>query len=196
MSDCIILRTLSCCSHKFSTRCRAQVPCTLFFFLSIRSCTDSFRSLSQCFSSSFRAHPDFISRAMISPLDFLRAIIFLPYSAPLSSVVSPAASSRALQPASDLTLSSYVPPILHPRHLSPIHPTLFFCPRARVSFLSVRRTLESHKALRRIFHAAISTGRDERRHSSRRPIQSEKWRDLVLNGVRTKFPSPLIRRSW
>lgn len=68
--------------------------------------------------------------------------------------------------------------------------------RARVSFLSVRRTLESHKALRRIFHAAISTGRDERRHSSRRPIQSEKWRDLVLNGVGTKFPWPLIRRSW
>lgn len=44
---------------------------------------------------------------------------------------------------------------------------------ARAPFLLYRRTLESHKALRRIFHAAISASRDERQYSSR-PIRPEK----------------------
>lgn len=153
MSDCIILRTLSCCSHKFSTRCRAQVPCALFFFLSIRSCTDSFRSLSQCFSSSFRAHPDFISRAMISPLSrFPSCYYFLAtFSTPFlcrlpRSVISRAAtrvrSHAILLRAAD---SSPATPFTHPPHLILLPARA----RARVSFLSVRRTLESHKEIGR-----------------------------------------------
>lgn len=122
-------------------------------------------------SSSFRIHPDFISRAIIFPsrgrllLDFLRAIIFSPSPYPRSRR---RASSRAATRARS--------------HRYPLTCRRFFTrgafhlasPRA---LLTVRRTLESHKALRRIFHAAISASRGERRHSSRRP--KEKWGALV-----------------
>lgn len=101
-------------------------------------------------------------------LDFLRAIIFPPSHLPSPRSRPPPRlpqHPRALQRASDLTLSSYVSSILYPRHLSSRRPR---------ALLTVRRTLESHKALRRIFHAAISTSRDERRYSSRRPIRPGK----------------------
>lgn len=91
----------------------------------------------------------------------------------------------ALQRASDLTLSSYVSSILYPRHLSSYRP---------YALLTVRRTLESHKALRRIFHAAISASRDERRYSSRRPIRPEKNGEISFERGQTKFPWPLIKR--
>lgn len=66
------------------------------------------------------------------------------------------------------------------RHLSSHRP-----PRA---LLTIRRTLESHKALRRIFHAAISASRDERRYSSRRPIRPEKNGEISFErGVGRNF---------
>lgn len=147
------------------------------FSSSILSFTDSFRSFLQCFSWCFRVHLDFISRAtMISHsvlfLDFLRAIIFspLPSSIPFSH---PFISRRVFaHVATRRPISRY--PLTCRRFFTrdtfPLHP-----PRAH-AILTIQRTLESHKALRRIFHAVISANRDERRYSSRR---SEKWEDLI-----------------
>jgi len=145
---------------------------TFFFFLSILSLSPiPFNRPPQYFSLHLSAftrisfHDDLFSHGSLF-LDFLRAIIFSPshLPSPFPRLTSPpAASSHAA--TSDLTLSSYVSSILHPRHLSSHRP--------RAS-LTVRRTLESHKALRRIFHAAISASRDERRYSSRRPIRPKK----------------------
>lgn len=77
--------------------------------------------------------------------------------------------------------------ILYQRHLSSHHPH---------ALLTVRRTLKSHKALRRIFHAAISASRDERRYSSRRPIWSEKNEEISFKRGRTKISLASYRMIW
>lgn len=143
------------------------------------SFADSVRSAPQYLSSSFRIHPAFISRAVLLFLDFLRAIIFSPSRLPSPFSRFLLQHLRAPRRASDLTLSSYVSSILY---LSSRRPR---------ALLTVRRTLESHKALRRIFHAAISASRDKRRYSSRRP---KKNAEISFQRGRTKFPWPLIKR--
>lgn len=82
------------------------------------------------------------------------------YSVFLSSTLS---LHQRCNAASDLTISSYVPPILYPENTFqlPLPPK-----SSARAILTVRRTLKSHKALRRIFHAAISAGHDERRYPS------------------------------
>lgn len=174
--------------HKFLIYHTVPNARHFFFLLSQFSFADSIRSPPQYFSSSFRIHPDFISRTMISP----RAILSLPRFPPrhyflavassvclLSSPLASCSVFAALQRMSDLTLSSYVSSILYPRHRSPRRPR---------ALLTVRRTLESHKALRRIFHAAISASRRERRYSSRRPIRRKMRRSPPrLNEVGRNF---------
>lgn len=94
-----------------------------FFLLSILSRHDSVRSSPQYFSSSFRTHPDFISRAMISPRARFSLPRFPPYHYFLAVTSSVTLFSphllrclRTLQRASDLTLSSYMSSILYSRH--------------------------------------------------------------------------------
>lgn len=113
----------------------------------------------------FRRSPGFhFSRDDLSALlflDFLRAIIFYPprifypFSHPLSSTLQ-----RHLARCNPRPISRY--PLTCRRFFTrdTFHPSApsffsFACARA-CSFLTVRRTLKSHKALRRIFHAAIS----------------------------------------
>lgn len=106
----------------------------------------------------------FSRNAMISVLflDFLRTIIFSPSH--LLSLSHPLISRRVFaRAATRRPISCY--PLTCRRFFTrdtsrPPNP-----PRAH-AILTIRRTLESHKALRRIFHAAISASRDERRYSS------------------------------
>lgn len=110
------------------------------------------------------------SRAMIShssllssvPLFSCRAASSTPFLRRLRCSVVSRAATRVRSHAILLRAADSLPatPFTHPPH---------FTPSLARSFLTVRRTPESHKALRRIFHAVIPASRGERRHSSRRP---------------------------
>lgn len=136
-----------------------------------------FRSIvpPQYFSSSFRVHPDFISLARWSLL--ARVLSFSISFAPLFSRRhifrrSFLISLRLLQRLRAVATRARSHAILlRVVDSLPAAPFISLAPHA---LLTVRRTLESHKALRRIFHAAISASRDERRYSSQRPIRPEK----------------------
>lgn len=169
-SDCIILRPLSCFSlppslHKFLTYYRAECLALSLLFLPLLNSLSSipFDAISppQYFSSSFHIHPDFIfrarddlsSRARSSPfLDFLFAPLFScrhisrrPFLSSLPASCSVFARCNARP------ISRY--PLTCRRFFTAAAPFSSQCPH---TLLTARRTLESHKALRRIFHAAIS----------------------------------------
>lgn len=179
--------------HKFLISCR--MPSATFSSSSQFSFVDSVRSPPQYSSSSFRIHPDFISRAMISPPrtvlfhDFLRAIIFSPshlpspYSRPTPHLLQ---RLRALQRASDLTLSSYVSSILYPRHLSSRRPrALFLLSEGHWN----RIKLYAGFSMPPFPPVAMKGGIRHGGRSGRRKMGRSH-----LNRGRTKFPWPLIKR--
>lgn len=99
----------------------------------------------------------------------------------------------ALQRASDLTLSSYVSSILYPWHLSPHRPRVV---------LTVRRTLESHKALRRIFHCrhlppvAMKGGIRHDGRSGRRKMGRSRLNEVGRNFLGLLSNALMQRDDW
>jgi len=173
------------------------------FFPSIRR-----RFLSR---SAFQHHLAFLQLAAIDRISFLTMISrhLSSLGAIISSVPQPhrfptpfpcprrPSLQRRCNAASDLTLSSYVPPILYPA--TPFKPLAAQTSVPAHAILTVGRTLKSHKALRGIFHAAISAGRDERRYPSRSgPIPFRGNREISFEReIRRNFllTSPIKRRD-
>lgn len=116
---------------------------------------------------------------------FLSIAISIPF---LFSHLPQRASIRArCNAVSDLTLSSYVSPILYPRHFStpyrPAH-TLFLLSEGHWNRIKLYAGLSMPPFPPSAMKGGI-------RHDG--SIRSEKWGDLIW--TRTKFPWPLIKRS-
>lgn len=130
------------------------------------------------------SHSHFSFSIFFAPLFSLHRNLypFLILSSPAESI-----SIRArCNAVSDLTLSSYVSPILYPRHFStpyrPAH-TLFLLSEGHWNRIKLYAGLSMPPFPPGAMKGGI-------RHDS--PIRSEKWGDLIW--TRTKFPWPLIKR--
>lgn len=90
------------------------------------------------------------------------AHIFTPLSCPLSILLAAALQRRVRSLRYPLTCCRF----FTREHLFN-SPFASYTPAQAHAILTARRTLKSHKALRRIFHAVISAECDERRYPSR-----------------------------